>query len=273
MPELPEVETIRRDLLRTIKGLSFQNVRIVDRRVVRAIASSVFVKRLTGRSILDVQRRGKALLLQLGGLWLVVQPMMTGQLVAIPPGRDFQLTKDAKVIFTLSKGWRLIYNDQRLFGRLHLVKDPFDLAYVRELGPEPLDAAFISDQFSRRLENRKTAIKTLLLNSKFIAGIGNIYAAEALFLAGIDPRRKAQRLKSAEVKRLHQAIRDVLSQAVELRGTSIRNYRDGQGEEGKYRQLIQVYGREGEPCRVCREPVRRIVQAQRSTFFCRKCQK
>jgi formamidopyrimidine-DNA glycosylase len=199
--------------------------------------------------------------------------MMTGQLVAVPPDRAQQPTKDAKVIFTLSKGWSLVYNDQRLFGRLQIVRDPSELAYVRELGPEPLAVEFSIDEFRARLRNRKTSIKTLLLNSKFIAGIGNIYAAEALFLAGIDPRRKAHRINGVEAGRLHRSIIAVLTEAIELRGTSVRNYRDGSGKEGRYLTVIKVYGREGEPCRSCGAPVKRIVQAQRSTFFCSKCQK
>jgi len=232
-----------------------------------------FVKRLVGRTVRSVQRRGKALLLDLDGVWLVVQPMMTGQVVYVPPGRKVPVAKETKAVFELSKGGTLLYNDQRLFGRLMVVGTPDEVGYLKALGPEPLEPGFTLEVLAKQLCKRNIVIKTLLLDHKVVAGIGNIYASEILFRAGLSPRRKAQGLKKLQITRLHQAIRAVLNEAVRMRGTSMRNYRDGHGMPGRYLSVVRVYGRDGQPCLICGKPVKRIVQGQRSTFFCPNCQK
>ncbi len=273
MPELPEVETIRRDLQQDIKGLTFLEVRVLDARVVRDLAPAEFTRRLAGRKVRGVHRRGKALLIDLGEGFLVVQPMMTGQLIVSPTSDGAALGKAARVVFRLSKNRTLVYNDQRLFGRLTVVSRPEDSGHVRALGPEPLDEDFTVDVLRRQMGGRRTAVKAVLLDGKCVAGIGNIYASEILFCAGISPLRKASELSAGESARLWRAMRRVLAEAVRLRGTSMRNYRDGRGGEGKYFNSVRVYGRDGEPCRACGSALRRIVQAQRSTFYCVKCQK
>ena len=271
MPELPEVETIRRDLLREIRGTVFEEIMILDARVIRGIAPDEFVRQLVGRKIRDIGRRGKAILFDLGNACLIVQPMMTGQLVvhltSSTPG-----VEEARIVFRLSKNKTLVYNDQRLFGRLALVGKPDEHSYVRSLGPEPLSAEFTTEILRAQLRQRRSAVKVVLMDGKCVAGIGNIYASEILFSARISPKRRASALKTTEVERLWLAIRGILADAVRLRGTSMRNYRDGRGVEGKYLKIIKVYGREGGPCRNCGSLIKRIVQSQRSTFYCSKCQ-
>ncbi len=270
MPELPEVETVRRDLEAVIVGLKIDRITVLDPRVIR-MPQDTFVRRLTGQKVTRVLRRGKVLLLEMSGRWLLVQLMMTGQLIAGPRGRLVP-SPETRIIFDLSKGSRLFYNDQRLFGRLQVVEDPQDLPHLQNMGPEPLERDFSLAILRKALKSRRVAVKTLLMDHRVIAGIGNIYASEILFRAGISPVRKALDLTASEISRLHKAIRKVLKEAVLLRGTSMRNYRDGRGEEGKYLKIIKVYGRDGEPCRVCGKAIKRIVQAQRSTFYCPGCQ-
>ncbi|MEI6438526.1 MAG: bifunctional DNA-formamidopyrimidine glycosylase/DNA-(apurinic or apyrimidinic site) lyase [Candidatus Omnitrophota bacterium] len=271
MPELPEVETIRRDLDRLVKGLTIVDTQINDPRVIRQGAKA-FMAAVRGKRIVAVGRRGKALILDLGGSFLVVQPMMTGQLVAVPAARKFVPARDARVIFALSKKTTLVYNDQRLFGRLEVVRSLNDHAHIRKLGPEPLTKDFSVAGFVAALGKRRTPVKPLLLDNRLVAGIGNIYASESLFAAGIHPDRRACSLSEVEAKKLFEAIRAVLALAVKLRGTSMRNYRDGKGREGKFQKVIKVYGRDGKPCGRCGAEISRIVQSQRSTFFCGKCQ-
>ena len=272
MPELPEVETIRRDLAKTIIGLRVESVLLRDARVVR-MPPKEFVRLLQGRTVRAVHRRGKALLLDLDGLWFVIQLMMTGQVVYVPPEQKVAAVKETKAVFGLSKGGTLLYNDQRLFGRLVVVRKLEDIGHLRTMGPEPLEPGFTTEVLTGQLRGRNVAIKTLLLDHKVVAGIGNIYASEILFRSGIAPKKKAERLNTVEIGRLHQAIRAVLKDAVRMRGTSMRNYRDGRGMPGRYLRVVRVYGRDGEPCFVCGGPVKRVVQAQRSTYFCLNCQK
>jgi formamidopyrimidine-DNA glycosylase len=273
MPELPEVETICRDLLRLVRGLVFEDVRIIDRRVIRGGSGAFFHRSLVGRKIVDVRRRGKAVVLDLGGLCLVVQPMMTGQLVARSGPAEDVLLKETKIVFLLSKRRQLLYNDQRLFGRLQIVAREEDLDYIRQLGPDPLDKNFTVEVLAERLRQRRPAIKTVLMDGRCIAGIGNIYASEILFRCGIDPCQSAMRLSMPQMMRLHKAVLEVLCEAVAMGGTTVRNYRSGDGQSGQFQNVVRVYGRDGQPCQVCGREIVRIVQSQRSTFYCSHCQK
>jgi formamidopyrimidine-DNA glycosylase len=272
MPELPEVETIRRDLDRSVRGLTIREIKINDRRVIRQDPGE-FLRMVRGRKVLSVSRRGKALVFDLKECLLIVQPMMTGQMVVFPSGTEPVLLKEARVIFALSKNTALVYNDQRLFGRLQAIRSLNDHAHIRTMGPEPLEDGFTVGYLSAALAKRKIPVKPLLLDHRLVAGIGNIYASEALFRAGIRPDRKAGGLSADEVRSLWRAVRSVLTEAVKMRGTSVRNYRDGAGREGKYQKLIKVYGREGKSCGHCGAVVLKLVQSQRSTFFCGACQK
>jgi len=268
MPELPEVETIRRDLHRGILHKTIQRIDIIDGRILRQPAKD-FVRRLKGRTIEDVSRRGKALVLALdSGEHLVVQVMMTGQMVV-----NGQRGPHTRIIFEFSDGKKVFYNDQRVFGQLRVVKNTDEIKYFRVIGPEPFDKAFDERYISGRLKRSLRPIKNVLLDHVFVAGVGNIYACEILFRCGISPKRRAARIKSAEAPLLRRHTMEVLEQAIAARGSSIRNYRDGDGNKGTFNAHIRVYGKEGQPCPGCGKPVARIVQAGRSTFYCVKCQK
>ena len=272
MPELPEVETVKRDLEQSVLGKTIHDIRILDARIIRDIQPARFKSVLKNKTIQNISRRGKAIIFNLRpGPFLIVQLMMTGQLVSLKKMPDV-LLKDTKVIFTLSNHSYLFYNDQRLFGRLSLIDDLNDFKHFRLLGPEPFDASFNPEFMRTAFENKTVAVKKVLLDHTFVAGIGNIYASEILFRSGIDPRRRAKSLKIQEIKLLHKEILEVLQEAIDHRGSSMRNYRDGQGEKGRFNERIRVYAREGDSCLKCGSPIMKIVQGGRSTFFCKKCQ-
>jgi formamidopyrimidine-DNA glycosylase len=270
MPELPEVETIRRDLEKRICGLTIEEVTIFDPRVV--VQPKAFVKNLLGKTIVNVSRRAKLLILSLGDhAYWVVHLKMTGQLV-LGKNLKAQGCKETKVVMRLSNGEYLNYNDQRLFGRLIFVKNLKDVPFLKKVGPEPLNGAWNVSILKEALSKRTTPIKVLLLNQEFVAGIGNIYASEILFQAKINPKKSSRKLIESEISALYQSTRSVLHEAIRFRGTSMRNYRDSSGEKGLFMKRIKVYGRDKEPCCVCQTTIQRIVQGQRSTFYCPQCQ-
>jgi len=262
VPELPEVETVVRSLAPYLTG----------RRIVHAEFHSRFVtpgdrgllaRQLTGRGIQSVERRGKFIVIQLDRGTLVIHLGMTGKLLIDAPRGTH-----AYGIFELDNGV-LIYDDPRQFGRIEF-SDTLP-ARIARLGPEPLQISLTD--FTSALRRRNCRVKPLLLNQRFLGGLGNIYVDEALFRSGIHPRALAARISPARAARLYEAIRDVLTLAIEHRGSSISDYVDAAGERGGFQLLHQVYGREGEPCRVCRTPIRRILLVQRGTHYCPKCQR
>lgn len=271
MPELPEVETITRDLRGILTGASIDDTKILDGRVIRGMSLPAFKNKLKGRVIADISRRGKAIVISFekNPERLVVQLMMTGQLIASASPAP---QKDSRIIFSLSSGGFLHYNDQRLFGRLQIVQDLSELKYFRILGPEPLTGDFNAGWMAAFLPRRKAPIKSVLMDHTFVAGIGNIYASEILFESGIDPRRPACSLKKEEYAVLLGKITGVLRRAIRQRGTSMNNYRDSAGNKGGFMSSIKVYGRENEQCLRCSSQVRKLVQSGRSTFFCEGCQ-
>jgi len=272
MPELPEVETIKRDLEKKIIGQKIVRVFIYDRRVIRNRPSSSFIKNLTGKTFHEVSRRGKAIVFQLmDSGFLVVQLMMTGQLIYTK--KNPRPSKATKITFQLSNHSYLNYNDQRLFGRLQFCRTLKEIKFFQDLGLEPFSLSLSSQWLANQLIPRLTPIKNFLMNQKFIAGIGNIYASEILFAAGIHPRRAAKTLSKKETDSLYRKIKEILNEAIRLRGTSMRDYRDAGGQKGNYINRIKVYGREGQACLSCQTLIERFVQAGRSTFFCRRCQK
>lgn len=267
MPELPEVETIRKDLSRCLLRTRIVSVDVKDARVLRQPETD-FIRRLKGKTIQRIERRGKALIIVLSGQeFLVVQVMMTGQLVV-----DGDIEKHTRLVFRLDKG-TLLYNDQRVFGQLRVVGDLAQIPHLKKLGPEPFGNAFNADYVTGYLKRTTRAIKAVLLDHVFVAGIGNIYASEILFRCGIDPLRSSQKVRKTEIPRLLQTTREVLQEAIDLRGSSMRNYRDGRGQKGNFTKAIRVYARNDQPCIVCQTPIVRVVQNGRSTFYCRKCQK
>ena len=271
MPELPEVETIKNDLLKTVCGEKIVQVLIHNPKVIREPAPGIFKKSLEGLSINCIFRRGKLLILELSNRkFLTVHFKMTGQLVLLLPGSIAPEKTSSRVSFYLSSGRILDFNDQRLFGELRLIDDWQKLSFIQKLGPEPFDLT--SADFKDMLLKRKTEIKPLLLDQSFISGIGNIYAAEILFCAKINPQRPARSLVNAEGVVLYQEIKKVLKSAIKHGVSSVDDYVRVSGKNGDYARFHQVYGRAGKPCFVCLQPVERITQGGRGTYFCPKCQ-
>jgi len=272
MPELPEVETIKRDLEKLIIDQTIIKVDIYRSNVVKQPEINKFKSGLKNTKIKEVFRRGKLLIIKIQTkeektLYLTVHLRMTGQLVY------GSLDKKARVSFKLSNNDYLCYNDQRILGELRLVKDWKQLSVVSKMGPEPLTGDFKINLFAKFLAKRSSKIKPLLLDQHFIAGIGNIYAAEVLFLSKIMPDRLACSLKLTEVKLLFKNIRQVLNKAIKFRGSSFSDYRDGHGQLGTFSQHFYVYGRKSQPCLVCKNKIQKITLGGRGTFFCSKCQK
>ncbi len=266
MPELPEVETIKRDLEKTVLGKKISKVCVRNPAVIRQPSVEKFKKGLTGATIKKVLRRAKLLIFELsGGEFLTVHLKMTGQLVY--PGNG----KSCRVSFDFTDGTALDFNDQRLFGELRLIDDWKNLDFIRSLGPEPFDINI--DRFKQMLSAKRTKIKPLLMDQGFISGIGNLYAAEALFLAKISPDRSAQSLGEKEKKALFEAIRKVLQKAIASGGSSVDDYVRLSGERGDYVRHHKVYDRQGKPCLVCSSPIKRIALGGRGTYFCAKCQR
>lgn len=268
VPELPEVETIARGLHDAIAGATIRSVEIRSKKNVFAPRGVSFSQRVTGERIASVTRRGKYVVFDLGSGWrLVVGLRMTGRLVVgsreEPPGTH--------VVFGLSGRRRLLFADVRTFGRVRLVApgERWDHA----LGIEPLGAGFTVEAFAGMLAGRKTPVKVLLLDQKRIAGVGNIYACEALWRAEVRPSRPSRTVTRAAATRLHHAVIDVLTRAIALGGSSIDDYVDARGARGGFQDVLSVYGRLGAPCARCGEPIVRTMLGQRGTWWCRRCQR
>ncbi len=266
MPELPEVETVKRDLEKLIPGKRIAQVLINNPAVIRYPSANKFKKELEGAVIKNIFRRAKVLVFELSnGKFLVVHLKMTGQLVY--PGDG----KRSRVSFYLSDGKILDFNDQRIFGELRLLDDWKSLKFIQGLGPEPFDLS--PEEFKSMLSKKKTKIKPLLMDQAFISGIGNLYAAESLFRAKINPAKPAQGLTDIEKENLLKEIKEVLREAIHHGGSSIDDYVRPSGKKGGYAVYHKVYGREGKPCLVCKNIIKRISLGGRGTYFCPKCQR
>ncbi|RME50979.1 MAG: bifunctional DNA-formamidopyrimidine glycosylase/DNA-(apurinic or apyrimidinic site) lyase [Caldilineae bacterium] len=264
MPELPEVETYVRDLQRPLVGRTFTGVMAMWPNAIRP-SVAVLRRDLPGRRIEALTRRGKYLQFHLSGeMYLFLHLKMSGRLLvepaAVPPNRH------VRTIFRLDNGHELRFEDARKFGRVHLVTDPDEV--TGHLGPEPLADDFTPQRFAALLEGRRGQLKPLLLNQAFIAGIGNIYADESCFRAGLHPRRRADTLSPAEQTRLYHAIRQSLTAGITHRGATF----DAVYRGGEFQNHFQVYGRKGKPCPRCGTPIERIVVGGRGTHFCPRCQ-
>jgi formamidopyrimidine-DNA glycosylase len=257
VPELPEVETVVRSL-QSVAGRRIQNIEVRQRRILRGKLDGAH-----GKRIVSVTRRGKFIVFGLDVGYLVVHLGMTGKLLL-----NGEITKHTHAIFTLDRGV-LLYTDSRQFGRIEYGRDLPER--VQLLGPEPLQITF--EDFHAALHARKTQMKALLLNQRFLAGLGNIYADEALFRAGIHPRANASRISRARSQKLHSAIRQVLTEAIAAKGSSISDYVDSEGCKGSFQDEHLVYQRTGEPCSQCGASIQRTLVAQRGTHYCAKCQK
>jgi formamidopyrimidine-DNA glycosylase len=270
VPELPEVETIARGLANALTGKTIAGA---EERLPRVISPGPrpFKRAISGEWIERVGRRGKFVVATFGsGRALVVHLRMTGQLIVQPPGSKERLPY-TNVRLTFTDGTVLCFADARTFGRMRLVgpEDP----WAADVGLEPLSDDFSLECFSGLLARRTTPIKAFLLDQRRIAGIGNIYACEALWEARIRPSRPAGALSRPARARLHAAIGSVLRKAIEMRGTSVDDYVDAEGLRGGFQNELVVYGRDGKACRRCGKTIVRTVLAQRGTWWCRTCQK
>jgi formamidopyrimidine-DNA glycosylase len=270
VPELPEVETIVRGLEFAIVGRRITKANVRLRKIAQTPPGVSFERAVTGQTISAVRRRGKYAVLELsGGRSLVTSLRMTGRLV-VADGSQRELP-GTHVVLQFAGGRRLSFADVRTFGRMRLVEpgEPWD----RELGIEPLSSDFTQEAFIGMLAGRTTPVKALLLDQRRIAGIGNIYACEALWEARIRPSHPSKALTKPAIRRLHDAVVNVLTRAIALRGTTFDDYVDADGLRGGFQNVLSVYGRLGEPCLRCGSPIVRTVLAQRGTWWCRKCQR
>lgn len=273
MPELPEVETIRRDLAPELEGRRIERVTIRKADLLLGPRTRPeFRRRVEGRRIRGVERRAKYLLFRFEPDVLQIQLRMSGRfaLGARPPDPgDFT---HVVAEFALDDGRTLFYDDVRRLGGFRLFGAREWAAADAALGPEPLARGFTTERLAAALAGSRAPVKNALMDQRRLAGLGNIYASESLHAARIDPRRAAHDPGRDELRRLHRAIRSVLRRALERAGTTFRNYRAVNGRSGEFQGELAVYGRGGEPCRRCGGEIRRIVQAGRSTFFCPDCQ-
>ena len=273
MPELPEVETIVRDIRPALLGRRIDRVSLSHEDVLRGVTRRRLVRGLTGATVHDVFRRAKHAVLDLGAKRLVVQPGMTGSLVVHPRPVAPTERRYAVLRAQLDDGRELVYRDVRRLGTLLLLDPRGWERYDRGIGPEPLDPGFTPERLGEALGRSRQAVKKVIMDQKHLAGVGNIYANEALYAAGIDPSKPARKLTPDDHRRLHAEIRRILQAAIRSNGTTVRDYRTGTGEEGNFQLELLVYGREGGPCRRCgmRLTGTHTIDA-RITVFCHRCQ-
>ena len=295
MPELPEVETVRRSLIKHLIGRTIEEVEVFLPKIIRYMEVAQFQESLKNQQFLAIERRGKYLLAHLSKGWtLVVHLGMTGRLYYLPVDKgqplsstslpltpsSLPLTKGSEAprhvhaILSLDNGGSLVYHDYRQFGYLTLSRtnETMCLKGLKELGPEPLEDKFSLPVLQRGVQGRKAKIKQLLLDQRLVAGIGNIYADEILFTAGLHPERSGGSLTDAELKKLYRSIRYVLQKGIEFRGTSINDYVDGEGHPGEFQHHLQVYQRTGQACTRCSSVIQRVKLGGRSSHFCPQCQ-
>jgi formamidopyrimidine-DNA glycosylase len=271
MPELPEVETTRRGLLPHLVGRRIRDV-VVRNGNLRWPVPRDLNRRLSGEQVLAIRRRGKYLLFDCREGHLLIHLGMSGRLSLVPD--DLPARAHDHVDVRLEGHQMLRLTDPRRFGAMLWVKGPAEgHALLKELGLEPFDAAFTGKALHTLARGRKVAIKHFLMNAHVVTGVGNIYASEALFHAGIHPLRGAGRISLARYERLADAIRATLERALAAGGTTLRDYAAADGVPGYFQHESAVYGREGRPCRVCATPIRALRQGQRSTFYCPTCQR
>ncbi|NWG18370.1 MAG: DNA-formamidopyrimidine glycosylase [Chloroflexi bacterium] len=268
MPELPEVETVVRGLRAPLVGRTITAVWIEQPRVIRAPDPTEFAARIVGQTITAINRRAKYILCALNDDLLVIHLKMTGRLYVA--GSPETADRWVRLRLHLDDGQSLYFSDARRFGGVYLVDDLARIA--PRLGPEPLDDSFTVDALRERLTGRRKRIKALLLDQSFIAGVGNIYADEALHRAGIHPLRFSDTLSGPEIARLHGAIRAALASGIDYEGASINWYRKPDGTPGESQEHFFVYGRDGQPCLTCGQLIVKIRVAQRGTHYCPNCQ-
>lgn len=290
MPELPEVQTIVNELSKDIKGEVIKDVWAGKKKLIRNISFTKFKETIKDKKIIDIRRRAKYIIIELSNNYiLLVHLKMTGHFLlgkwkiendkAIPiikgPIKDDKYNQYVHIIFYLDNKKELGFSDLRQFGKIELyTKEEFkNIKEVNSLGVEPLTSEFTLDYLKKIVRSKKTNIKTLLLDQKKIAGIGNIYASEILFLAKVNPLRSTETLTDKEIKEIYNAINIILNKALKLLGTSISDYRRVSGEKGDYQNHTLVYGKKGKKCPDCDGTIKYVKIAQRGTFYCPLCQK
>ncbi len=270
MPELPEVETSRRGIEPFLVGEQIYEIIIRNRGLRWPVAHDV-ERRLTGATVTSVGRRAKYLLINTSAGTAIVHLGMSGSVFIVDRGTPAGVHDHFDV--DLSGGKSLRYRDPRRFGSLHWTDNPAGHWLLRNLGPEPLSDRFDGDYLWLKSRGRRVAVKQFIMNAGIVVGVGNIYASEALFIAGIHPRRAAGRISQSRYMKLAAAIKEVLARAIKAGGTTLRDFYGGDGEAGYFRQQLDVYGRDGEGCRHCGREISLIVLGQRSTFYCKSCQR
>ncbi|MFV0558506.1 MAG: DNA-formamidopyrimidine glycosylase [Enterococcus sp.] len=275
MPELPEVETVRKGLIQLVSGKEIMHVDVTWPRIIEQPDVARFSDQLVGESIQDVWRRGKFLIFKLTHFDLVSHLRMEGKYEYVKPSSETAIDPHTHVIFTFRDGSQLHYQDVRKFGRMSLVAKDQAPNYpgIQKLGPEPTAASFKLQPFSEQLKRSKKLIKPLLLDQRLVTGLGNIYVDEALWQARIHPKRVANSLTEKEVSQLRQAIIEVLAKAVAAGGTTIRTYQNALGESGNFQTKLHVYGQTNQPCPRCQTLIVKTKVAQRGTHFCPQCQR
>jgi formamidopyrimidine-DNA glycosylase len=274
MPELPEVETVRRSLLARLPGRAVTEIQVRDGRLRVPVDEAKLNELIAGRRVADLSRRAKYLILHFdGGSALLIHLGMSGQLLLVPGGLPFD--KHDHVIFSLDDRLELRFRDPRRFGMVVALGESGlnDHPALNRLGPEPLAADCKADYLFERSRGSKQPVKNFLMDQRVIVGVGNIYASESLFLAGVHPLKPAGRISRARWQRLTEAIKRVLRDAIRQGGTTLSDFRDGDGNAGYFQTALRVYGRKGESCHTCRAAIRAQVVAGRSTFFCPRCQR
>ena len=277
MPELPEVESLRRILVRTAVGRTIVSVRIGEPRLRRRVAADLGAA-IAGRRIVKLSRRAKYLIVELDrDHAMLVHLGMSGSLTHRHDGfcaDDFDPRHD-HLEFSLDDSSRLVYNDPRRFGMVRLVERAAlaSTAELKGLGPEPLSREFNADYLAAKARGRTAPIKHLIMDQRIVAGIGNIYASEILFRAGVRPTRRSGRVKRAEIERIAAAVPVILRAAIGSEGTTFRSYRDSRGRPGRFAARLRVYGREGKPCYTCSTRIKNVIVGQRASFYCPNCQK
>ncbi|MBN33583.1 MAG: DNA-formamidopyrimidine glycosylase [Rhodospirillaceae bacterium] len=277
MPELPEVETVRRGLEPVLKGQVLTHVE-QRRPDLRIPFPTGFVGLVEGRRVTQLRRKAKYLLFDLDdGQVLICHLGMSGRMTVLPCGSNQPPERHDHVVFTTEDGGAVVFNDHRRFGLMTLTTRDDEATHplLVNLAPDPLEPVFDAAHLSERLKGKRTPIKAALLDQRVLSGVGNIYASEALNRSRISPRRLAQSVAGARAARLAPAIVDVLNEAIAAGGSSLRDHRQASGELGYFQHSFRVYDQEGEPCPTpdCHGIIRRIVQANRSTFFCGRCQR
>jgi len=270
MPELPEVETSRRGIEPHILHKNVTDV-VIREKQLRWPIPSTLKKQLVNQKVNEVSRRGKYILLVTDMGTVIIHLGMSGSLRILDKSIPAEKHDHIDICF---KDTILRLRDPRRFGSvLWTKKDPLEHKLLRELGPEPLSDEFNAEYLFKLSRQRKVAIKTFLMNSHIVVGVGNIYANESLFSAGINPKRSANNISLSRYQRLVPIIKDILSRAISQGGTTLKDFTQQDGKPGYFQQTLSVYGRAGKPCPVCGQAIRQINQAQRSSFYCTRCQK